>query len=101
MYVSACRGVVCGIRARSCVVVSMAVAVCAVACLSVRVSPSRGGGVVYPSVSCDLVVCYVVSCRAFFVSRSVGFDTPRGASVCRGLRGVVPYLICTPSREYV
>ena len=43
VYVSACRGVVCGIRARSCVVVSMAVAVCAVACLSVRVSPSRGG----------------------------------------------------------
>lgn len=79
----------------------MVVAVCAVACLSVRVSPSRGGGVVYPSVSCDLVVCYVVSCRAFFVSCSVGFDTPRGASVCRGLRGVVPYLICTPSWEYV
>lgn len=69
-----------------CVVVSMAVAVCAVACLSVRVSPSRGGGVVYPSVSCDLVVCYVVSCRAFFVSCSVGFDTPRNASVSNGFK---------------
>ena len=29
-----------------------------------------------------------------FVSCSVGFDTPRDASVCKGLRGVVPYLTC-------
>lgn len=77
------------------------VAVCAVACLSVRVSPSRGGDVAYPSVSCDVVVCCVVSCRAVFVSCFVGFDTPRDASVCNGLRGVVPYLICTPSWECV
>lgn len=50
---------------------------------------------------CDLVVCCVVSCHAVFVSCFVGFDTPRDASVCNGLRGVVPYLICTPSWECV
>lgn len=114
MYVSACRSVARGC-ARSYAVVSMAVsvtrlsalpecergvvvAVCAVACLSVRVSPSRGSGVVYPSVSCDLMVCYVVSCRAVFVSCSVGFDTPRDASVCKGLRCARLLPTCVPKR---
>lgn len=53
------------------------VAVCAVACLSVRVSPSRGGDVAYPSVSCDVVVCYVVSCRAV-LCRVLWVSTRRG-----------------------
>lgn len=64
------------------------VAVCAVACLSVRVSPSRGG--VLRGVS-----------RAVFVSCSVGFDTPRNASVCNGLRVVQPLLTCVPVLDRV
>lgn len=67
------------------------VAVCAVACLSVRVSPSRGGDVAYPSACLwPSGVLRGVS-RAVFVSCSVGFDTPRNASGCNGFSGGLRY----------